>query len=136
MWWSPPSSTLSIEQSIQVRTPSSTGAPDGAADQSTAANLSSPERPNTVLTSRCSWDSTFTQKKPAASISGQVRDDLPGQNRTSGGSSDSAANDWQAKPIGSPSVTVAMTVTPVQKCPSACRNARPSITSAAVTCIG
>src|SRR3954463_643526 len=103
MWGAPPSSTLSIEQSIQVRAPSSTGAPEGAADHSTAANLSSPDRPKTMLTSRCSCESTFTQNEPAFSISGQVREVLPGQKRTSGGSSDNAANDWQAKPIGSPS---------------------------------
>src|SRR4051794_41860516 len=97
MWWSPPSSTDSIEQSIQVSAPFSFGAPDGVGDQSTAANLSSPARPNTALTSRCSCDRTFTQNEPAASISGQVRDDLPGQNRMSGGSSESAAKDWQGE---------------------------------------
>src|SRR3954451_22761867 len=126
MWWSPPSSTDSIEQSIQVSAPFSFGAPDGVGDQSTAANLSSPARPNTALTSRCSCDRTLTQNEPAASMSGQVRDVLPGQKRISGGSRESAANDWQAKPIGSPSVTAATTVTPVQKWPSACRNARAS----------
>src|SRR3954463_1065642 len=102
MWWLPPSSTLSIEQSIQVRTPSSTGAPDGAAVHSTAANLSSPERPKTMLTSRCSWASTLTQKEPAASISGHVRDDFPGQKRTSGGARGRAGNDWQGGTRGAP----------------------------------
>jgi hypothetical protein len=39
-----------------------------------------------------------------------------GQNSTSGGSSETAANDWQANPTGSASPTRAvMTVTPVQK---------------------
>src|SRR3954452_16211985 len=69
----------------------------------------------------------LTQKLPVASMTGQVREDLPGQNSTSGGSSESAAKDWQAKPTGSvpPSSlapTAAITVTPVQKCPSALRN--------------
>ena len=45
-----------------------------------------------------------------------------GQNSTSGGSSDSAANDWQAKPAGPAWSAVVITVTPVQKCPSTCRN--------------
>jgi hypothetical protein len=50
-----------------------------------------------------------------------------GQNSTSGGSSDSAANDWQAKPIGTSSCTVVMMVIPVQNWPSTCRKARGSI---------
>ena len=50
---------------------------------------------------------------------GHVPDDLPGQNSTSGGSSESAANAWQAKPTGLPSSRAAMTVTPEAKCPSA-----------------
>src|SRR3954462_3858654 len=115
MWWSPPSTTFSIEQSIQVSTPLSTGAPEGAGDQSTAANLSSPERPNTMLTSRCSCERTFTQNVPARSMSGQVREVLPGQNRTSGGASGSAQNDGQAKPMGSPSPIAPTTAPPVQK---------------------
>src|SRR5438045_3721472 len=114
MWWSPPSTTVCTAQSIQVSEPVRIGAPDGAGDQSTAANLSEPARPNTMLTSRCSCERTLTQNEPTSRICGQVRDDFPGQNSTSGGSSDSAANDWHAKPIGSPSLpTVATTVTPV-----------------------
>ena len=57
--------STSIAQSIQVNTPLSTGAPEGDGDQSTAANLSSPARPKTMLTSRCSCDRTFTQNEPA-----------------------------------------------------------------------
>ena len=47
----------------------------------------------------------------------------PGQNSTSGGVSDRAANAWQAKPAGRPpsASTPVMTVTPVQKWPSTCR---------------
>ena len=46
---------------------------------------------------------------------GQVPDDLAGQNSTSGGSSDSAAKAWHAKPAGSPSCIPVITVTPVAK---------------------
>ena len=57
----------------------------------------------------------------------QDRDTLVGQNSTSGGSSDSAANDWQANPTGAPSCTVVMIVMPVQNWPSTWRNVRGSI---------
>ena len=42
------------------------------------------------------------------------RDTLVGQNSTSGGSNDSAAKDWHAKPTGTSSCTVVMIVIPVQ----------------------
>ena len=58
------------------------------------------------------------------------RDTFVGQNNTSGGSNDSAANDWQAKPTGAPSATVVITVMPVQNCPSTFRNVRGSKGSA------
>ena len=70
--------------------------------------------------------STFAQKCPARAIRGQVADARLGQNSTSGGSSDTAANDWQANPAGPSSSAVVMTVTPVQKWPSTCRNRRGS----------
>ena len=55
----------------------------------------------------------------------QLREVFIGQNSTSGGASESAANDWQAKPTGSPSpFVVEITVTPVQNCPIAVRNCR------------
>ena len=53
-------------------------------------------------------------------------DTFVGQNNTNGGSSDKAANDWQAKPTGAPSCMVVITVTPVQNCPSTLRNVRGS----------
>ncbi len=81
----------------------------------TPANLPGPLVPKTRASSRCSSASTLAQKCPARAIRGQVADDRLGQNSTSGGSRDSAANDWQAKPAGPPSSTVVMTVTPVQK---------------------
>ncbi len=50
----------------------------------------------------CCWFSCsmLTQNLPLASMACQARDTLVGQNSTSGGSSDSAAKDWQANPIG------------------------------------
>jgi hypothetical protein len=54
-------------------------------------------------------------------MAGQLLDDALGQNRTSGGVSDRAANAWQANPAGRPFSAPVMTVTPVQKWPSACR---------------
>ena len=56
--------------------------------------------PNRADTSFCFSCSTLTQNFPLASMACQDRDTLVGQNSTSGGSSDSAANDWQAKPDG------------------------------------
>jgi hypothetical protein len=42
------------------------------------------------------------------------RESFVGQKSTSGGSSDSAAKDWQANPSGAPSCIVVMMVIPVQ----------------------
>ena len=93
------------------------------------ANLSAPVAPltpNVLASSRWSALSTFAQKCPARAIRGQVADSRLGQNSTSGGSSDTAANDWQANPAGPSSSAVVMTVTPVPKWPSTCRNRRGS----------
>ena len=56
----------------------------------------------------------LTQNRPLASMDCHDRDTLVGQNSTSGGSNDNAANDWQANPIGTSSCTVVMIVMPVQ----------------------
>jgi hypothetical protein len=48
-------------------------------------------------------------------MTAHVREYLLGQNNTSGGSSDRAAKDWQAKPAGLVPSQVVTTVTPVQK---------------------
>ncbi|GGU18095.1 hypothetical protein GCM10010178_07740 [Lentzea flava] len=83
--------------------------------QVTPANLSAPALPNTVEISRWSSARTFTQNAPDEAIADQLRDVRCGQNSTSGGSSESAANAWQANPTG-PSVDMPVTtVTPVQK---------------------
>lgn len=78
-------------------------------------NLSPPLVPNLRASSCCPSASTFAQKCPARAITGQVTEDRPGQNRTSGGSRDNAANAWHANPAGRSSSMVVMTVTPVQK---------------------
>src|ERR1700761_3170739 len=74
------------------------GEPSAEGGQSIPANLSGSFDPNRAET--CFWLSVsmLTQNRPLASIAFQDRDTLVGQNSTSGGSSDSAAKDWQAKP--------------------------------------
>ena len=52
----------------------------------------------------------------------QLLDAFAGQNSTSGGSSDSDANEPMAMPTGTPSSMAVITVTPVGKCPSTWRN--------------
>jgi hypothetical protein len=93
-------------------------------------NLSGSFEPNLAETSFCFSCNTLTQNLPVASMAFQDRDTLVGQNSTKGGSNDSAAKDWQAKPTGAFSCTVVITVIPVQNCPSTCRNVRGSSGSA------
>ena len=101
------------------------GLPSGDGVHRSPSNLSSTDRPNAALTDSCSCPSTETANFPDASMCFQVREVFIGQNSTSGGSSDSAANDWHAKPTGfSAASDVAMIVTPVQNCPITCRNVR------------
>src|ERR1700732_2898762 len=100
-----------------------TGEPSCEGCQSMPANLSGSFDPNRADTSFCFSVSTLTQNRPLASIAFQDRETLVGQNSTSGGSSDSAANDWQAKPIGTSACTVVMMVIPAQNLASTCRNA-------------
>src|SRR5208282_3179201 len=103
MEWSPPGWTASISHPAQVSAPSRTGEPALSGDQPTPSNLRGPVRPNLLASSCWSSDSTFTANKFAWAIRGQVVDVSAGQNTTSGGSSDKAANAWQANPTGSPS---------------------------------
>jgi hypothetical protein len=72
----------------------------------------------------------LTQNLPLASMAFQDRETFVGQNKTSGGSSDRAAKDWQAKPTGASSCIVVITVMPVQNWPSTLRNVRGSMGSA------
>src|SRR3979490_580255 len=92
-WWSPASWTVSSTQSIQVSAPARSGAPDGGGDQSSPANLTVPAEPKAVLMSRWPLASTLTAKCPDAAITGQVREFLLGQNKTSGGSGDRAGEE-------------------------------------------
>ena len=90
------------------------GEPSSDGCQSIPANLSGSLEPNRAEMSFCFSCSTLTQNFPLASMAFHERDTFVGQNSTSGGSSDSAANDWQAKPTGTSSRTVVMMVIPVQ----------------------
>src|ERR1700739_1793193 len=103
------------------------GEPSCEECQSIPANLSGSFDPNRADTSFCFSVSTWTQNRPLASMPFHDRDTFVGQNSTSGGSSDSAANDWQAKPIGASACTGGMVVIPVPKWPRTCRKARGSI---------
>jgi len=66
----------------------------------------------------------FTANLPAASMPFHDPEVFIGQKSTSGGSRESAENDWHAKPTGSSSFTAVMTVIPVQNWPSASRSSR------------
>ena len=68
---------------------------------------------NRELTAAWSSARTLTQKLPLASMAGQLFDDLPGQNITRGGSSETEPNEPMARPTGSPSELAVTTVTPV-----------------------
>ena len=57
----------------------------------------------------------FTQKAPAWAMRGQLVELRAGANMTMGGSSESAANDWQEKPTGTPSSVAVTMVMPVAK---------------------
>jgi hypothetical protein len=70
-----------------------TGEPSFDGCQSIPPNLSGSLEPNRALTSFCFSCSTLTQKRPLASMAFHDRETFVGQNNTSGGSSDSAAND-------------------------------------------
>src|SRR5271165_7384392 len=113
--------------------PEMIGDPNGEGVQSISANLSGSLEPNRAETSACFSCRMFTQNRPLASIACHERDTLVGQNSTSGGSSDSAANDWQANPTGTPSCMVVITVIPVQNWPNTLRNVRGSIGADAIS---
>src|SRR5262245_12591864 len=107
-----------IEQSIHATTSLMIGEPLPAAFQPTLENLSAPLPANTRAASSWSSARMFTQNDPASWILGQLDDDFPGQNPTSGGSRDTEKNEPTARPTGAwPSGWAAMTVTPVGKWP-------------------
>src|ERR1700693_6581533 len=94
--------------------PSMIGEPSGEGRQSIPANLSESLEPKRAETSFCFSCSTLTQNRPVASIAFHEFDTLVGQNNTSGGSSDSAAKDWQGKPPTGGSPTPGVTAVGVQ----------------------
>src|SRR5215210_7402650 len=106
--------------------PSMIGEPSFDGLQSIPANLSGSLEPKRAETSFCFSCRTLTQKFPLASMACHDLDTLVGQNNTNGGCRDNAANDWHAKPTGTPSFIVVITVMPVQNCPSTLRNVRGS----------
>ena len=76
-----------------------------------------------------SWASTLTQNAFVCRISCQRSDEIIGRKPTSGGSSETEANEPMVKPIGRPSSIPVMIVTPVGKCPSTLRYFSGSITT-------
>src|SRR5258705_7445565 len=83
--------------------PSMIGEPSLEGLQSSPANFSGSLEPNRAETSFCFSCSTLTQKCPLASMACHDLDTLVGQNSTSGGFPDIAANDWHGQPTGAPS---------------------------------
>src|SRR3954452_15560204 len=101
MRWSPASWMVSILQSIQARTSSTTGDLLGPGFHPKPRNLSAPDVAKTRHTSSCSALRMLTQKPPPFSMRGHDDDVLAGRNPTSGGSSETDVNDWQVRPTGS-----------------------------------
>src|SRR6476661_2423739 len=124
MVWSPPSYSACRSQSIQASALSSTGLPSGEDACSTPANLSAPERANCPARCRCSAGRMLLVNEPAFRSTGQVVDVRDGLNVTSGGSSDSAAKDWQVKPAGPSGVEPVTTVRPLANVPKISRSRR------------
>src|ERR1700689_4194062 len=100
MWWSPPSWRAAIRASMCAAAPSRAGAPCGAGDQATPANLSLPLRANASLSSCCSALSTLTHRYDAVASSGQDVEVFDGQNSTIGGVSDNEGKERHVNPTG------------------------------------
>jgi hypothetical protein len=99
--------------SIQAITSLMTGAPVRPGRQPMEANLSPPLPAKTRQMSSWSSPRMLTQKVPAASISGQLDELLPGKKATRGGSSDTDVKEPMARPAGRPSLMAVTTTTPV-----------------------
>src|SRR3954469_3501991 len=67
---------------------------------------------------------TLTQNDPASRIFGHVDDDFPGQNRISGGSSETDVTEFAAIPTGPVAPVAVTTVTPVGRLPRTSRKLR------------
>ncbi len=120
--WSPATCTCSTVQWMRMSTPGSPGPPERAGSQSSPSKRRPVDEPKRSMRSRCAWPRTLTVKRPASRMRGQDRPRWSAQKSTRGGSSETEAKDWQAKPTGSPSaVRPVTTVTPVAKWPRAWR---------------
>src|SRR6201986_3651750 len=93
----------------------------GLAVQGTPANLSAPLTAN--RRQRASWaaDRMLAQNWPSSAMAGQVAEDRETLSDTSGGSSDSEANDWIDSPTGRLLCRAAMITIPDAKWPSVVR---------------
>jgi hypothetical protein len=93
----------------------------GLAVQGTPANLSAPLTAKRRQTASCSADRMLAQNLPSSAMTGQVAEDRDTLSDTSGGLSDSEANDWMDSPTGRPSCRAAMITIPDAKWPSVVR---------------
>src|ERR1700742_1228575 len=105
-----------------------TGALPSPGVHSTPANLSSDDLANLLDSACCEAPSTLTVKWLAFWNTESPCENIPRLHSTSGGFSDTEANELQVSPYGFPSAVMAvMMVTPVAKVPSALRKSRGSI---------
>src|SRR5580692_790019 len=121
--WSPPSSWCSTVHSRVAITPSRRGLPVRPRRCRTPSQAAArPRRAKLVDRCCCRAPSTFTANAPCARTDSRVRLARSKQTRISGGSRDSELTALAVVPTGSPSgPTEVTTVTPVAKCPIACR---------------
>src|SRR3954452_17384986 len=89
--------------------------------QVTPENLSTPRLAIWLDSSAWSAARKLTQNLPERWIDGQAREVLAGMNSTSGGLSETEANDWQVRPTGAPPLTAVTTRTPAADPPRTAR---------------
>ena len=99
MVWSPASCSSRITHSIHATAPSSAG-PHERSVYPTPSKRSVPLSANLRVASSWWPAMMFTQNRPLSRMPGQVVDDLAGQNRISGGSSDTDVTEFAAMPVG------------------------------------
>src|SRR6185437_10891532 len=105
--------------------PAMIGALPSPGVHSTPANLSSDDLANLLDSACCAAPSTLTVKWLAFWKTVSPCENIPRLQSTSGGFSDTEANELQVNPYGFPSaVEAVMMVTPVAKVPSALRKSR------------
>ena len=96
--------------------------------RSGSAKRSAPGAATRRANSPCSAASACTVKRLAVRIRRHVSESRAAQNETSGGSSDTAANELTISPSGVPPTSAVTKATPVAKRPNASRSARSSET--------